>query len=135
QRGARAQLFHEGVEVREIVAVVGIAHDDVSAARRSNATGKRRAVALLGDVDDAGAGPFRNLLTAVGRAVVGDEHFARYAGAREKVACLADAYGQRLRLVETRHEDGQFEVRSRHESPPARAGREAISSADVLRDA
>ena len=42
---AGAQRCDEGIEIGEVVAVVGVAHDDVAAARRVDAAGERRAVA------------------------------------------------------------------------------------------
>ena len=60
------------VEAGEVVAVVGIAHDDEAAARGPDPAVQRVAVALLGDRHDARACPFGDLLRAVGAAVVGD---------------------------------------------------------------
>ena len=53
---AGAQRGDEGIEMGEVVAVVGVAHDDVAAARRLDAGRERRAIAARGHVDDARAG-------------------------------------------------------------------------------
>ena len=76
QFGAVAQPRHEGVERGEIIAVVGVAHDDVAAAGRGDAAEQRRAVALCGDRHDARAERVGDLLRAVGAAIVGDQHLA-----------------------------------------------------------
>jgi hypothetical protein len=59
--------------VAEVVAVVGVAHDDVTALRSRDASEERASVALLLDGDDAGAELEGDLLLAVGAAVVGDD--------------------------------------------------------------
>ena len=73
---AGAQPLDELVEVGEVVAVVGVAHDHVGAARRRDAAEERGPVPLVDDVDDARTVGFRDLLRAVGAAVVGDDDLA-----------------------------------------------------------
>jgi len=104
-----AQARHEGVERAEIVAVVGVAHDDEAATGGGDAAQQGSSVTLLRDRHDARAHPARDLLRAVGAAVVGDQHLARDTGALEETLRLADAGGERLGLVEAGHQDGQFE--------------------------
>lgn len=88
---ARAQCFDEALQVREVVAVVGVAHDDVAAAGGRDARHQRRAVAALVHVHHACALGFGNLDRAVRRAVVGDDDFARDAVQRHVAPRLADA--------------------------------------------
>ncbi len=49
------------------------------------------------------------VLGAVGAAVVGDDHFAGDVAFTQDMHRLFDAGGQRIRLIETRHDDGEFE--------------------------
>ena len=73
----------EGVEAGEVVAVVGVAHDDDSGRARPRCRRRGGAVAALGNSDDAGTEALGDLWRAVGAAIVGDEHLARDAGALE----------------------------------------------------
>ena len=111
QRIARAQLLQETLETAEVVAVVGVAHDDVAAARRGDAGDERRAVAALLDRDHARAGLGRERARVVARAVVRDEYFAVDAGALEEAARLLYAPADRGRLVQARHEDRELRGR------------------------
>ena len=108
---AVAQLCDHGVQVLEIVAVVGVAHDDVLAAGGRDAADQGRAVAALGHGDQARAVRLGDGLGAVGGAVVGDQHLARDAGALEEAAGLVDADRQRFRLVQAGHQNGELERR------------------------
>ena len=108
--GAFAQLGEKQLEAGEIVAVVGVAHDDEAAARRGDPGPQRRAVAALGHRDDAGAARQRIFHRAVARAVVRDQDFAGDAGAGEEAMRLVDAGGDGLGLVEARHQDGELDV-------------------------
>ena len=51
----RAQTFHERIEIREVVAVVSITHDDVAAMRRFHAADECRTIALHRNIGDARA--------------------------------------------------------------------------------
>ena len=64
--GAVAKLGEEARDVRELVAVVGVGHEDVLAARGANAGVEGSAVAADGDGHDARAVVYRDLLRAVG---------------------------------------------------------------------
>ena len=104
---AGAQRGDEGVEIGEIVAVVGVAHDDVLAAGRLDAAGEGRAVAADRDRDDAGAFGGRDRLAAVGRAVVGDERSRRRSRVRSRkeralrmqIASVSASLRQGMRMV------------------------------------
>src|SRR5262249_23678628 len=105
---ALAQPDEEVVEVGEIVAVVAIAHDDVAPARCADSGEQRAAVAAGGDVDYTRAPTARDLLRAIGAAVVGDDDLAVDARIAQIPFGLLDAGSQRFRLVEARHQDRQL---------------------------
>ncbi len=94
----------------EVVAGVGVGHEDVLAAGGFDAGDEGGAVAADGDVDDAGAFVGGDLLGAVGAAVVGDDDFAGDVVVAEGGDGLADAEGERLCFVEARHEDGDGQI-------------------------
>src|SRR5207248_2617075 len=52
--GARTQRIHEAVERREVIAVVGVAHDHISATGRIDALDEGGAVAASRHLDRAG---------------------------------------------------------------------------------
>jgi hypothetical protein len=106
---AGTQRGNERIEAGEVVAVVGIAHDDVTATCRLNADGKRRAVPPQSNGHHPRAVTLRDLLAAVGRAVVGNEDFARDPRPLEETLRLADAGRKRLGLIEARHQDGELD--------------------------
>src|SRR6185436_2935918 len=108
QRIAFAQPGHEAVEAREVIAVVGVAHDDVAAARRGDPSGQRRAVAAPGHVDHSRAGALRQLARAVVGAVVGDQHFAVDSRALQEAARLGNAAADGHRLVQAGHQNRQL---------------------------
>jgi hypothetical protein len=91
--------FHERIEPGEIVATVGIAHDHVDAARRSNSSHQCRAISLHGDVNDSCAMLLRYTNGPVAAAVVSDENFAFDPLASQELARLTDARSERLGLV------------------------------------
>ena len=110
---ARAQPFDECVQVREVVAAVGVAHDHIATARGRDPTAQRAAVAARGDVHDPRARPGGELGRAVRTAVVRDEHLTRDGCALEERDPCAHAARDRLGLVQTRHQDRQLEVGAR----------------------
>src|SRR5687768_2298487 len=114
QQVALAQLVHERVEVAEVVAVIGIAHDDEPAACHRDAGSERRTVTALGHCYDAGARGPREPGRLVRGAVVGNQNFSFDAGTLQESPCLLYAPGNRGRLVEARHENGEF----RDTAPP-----------------
>ena len=77
QLGAIFQRIDEGVELAPVVAVVGVGHDQIFAARRAGRGADRRAIALDRLMDDARAEAFGDLDRPVGRAIVADDDFAR----------------------------------------------------------
>jgi hypothetical protein len=91
--GARLEGGEHGAGFAEIVAAVGVGHDDVAAAGGVDAGVEGVTVAALGDGDDAGAGRFGEGLGAVGAAVVGDENFTGNAEGFEGRASLLQTSG------------------------------------------
>ena len=100
-----------GLEVGEVVGVVGVAHDDVACRGRPRCRLQGAAVAAC-----ARRGTTRapcvagDLLRAVGAAVVGDDDLAVDAQPLEGCDGLGDAGADRAGLVQARHDDGDFEV-------------------------
>jgi len=65
---------------------------------------------MMRDGDDARAQGLGHGLRAIGRAVVGDQDFARNAAALQIAAGLANADLDGLRLVQAGHQNGQFDL-------------------------
>ena len=123
QIGARPKPLEERHQGHEIIAAVGVAHRDIGSARRGDAAAQRRAVAALGDGNDARAAGDGDRDRAVGRAIVGDDYLAAHAvGVKEAVGAVDDLR-QRFRLVEAGDDDGQLERFTRRggNERPARA--------------
>src|SRR5215472_2245207 len=72
---ASPKSFDKSGEFGEIVAVVGVAHDDERAARGGNSTAQRVAVALQWDIDHPSAELTRDVLRAISAPVVGNDDF------------------------------------------------------------
>ena len=98
----------ERLELREVIAVVGVAHDHPAAASSCDSAGQSRAVAALLDRNDARSELLGDLLRPVGRSVVGDHDLARDADPLERIQRLADADPDRLRLVQAWHHDREL---------------------------
>ena len=108
-----AELLHEGLEVAEVVAVIGVAHDDEDAARRRDPALERGAVATLLDVDAPRAVRPRDFLRAIGASVVRDDDLAVDTRFFHRCLRLPDADFKRLRFIQTRHDDTQLDFRVR----------------------
>ena len=76
QVAAFSQLLDERHEIGEVVAVVGVAHDDVPAAGGGDGPHERGAIAAYRDVDNARARTPGDLLRAIRAAVVADHDLA-----------------------------------------------------------
>ena len=112
-----AQLGDEGVQRREIVAPVRITHDDVAALRRTNPAFERAAIARRGNCNHPRSMGLGDRGRPVGAPVVGDKHLPFDTAPRQVVLRLAHAVGKRLRLVEARHQDREFEARHGKQRP------------------
>ena len=75
QIGTIAQFGNERVKAREVIAVIGVAHDDIGAIGCGDAGRKGRAIATLLDSDDPRAMGLGDALRPIGRAVIGNQHF------------------------------------------------------------
>ena len=102
------QLVHKDLKAGEIVAVIGIAHDGVFAARGSDPPQQGRTIPLLRHIHHPGAQAAGYLLGSVRAAVIRYQHFSVDAGALQIGFGLHDAGGQRLGFVQTGHQDSQF---------------------------
>ena len=85
------QAADEWLEVGEVVAVVGVAHDHPATSCCGNAACECGTVPALRDRDDASPELFRDLAGAVGRAVVRDHDLSQDSQALEGRLSLADA--------------------------------------------
>ena len=115
---ARDERLDEVTDVREVVGVVGVAHDEVAAPRFLEAARVRRAVAAAPLVHDAGAGPRRDRRGVVGRAVVDHEDFADDPHPGERRASLLDAPADAVGFVQARHHDGDEDLLRRGRAAP-----------------
>ena len=100
-----AELLDELRHLQEVVAVVGIAHDDELAPRGGDAAYECVAVAPGGHLDDARPHAPCNVLRAIRASVVRHDDLAGGAAGAQRHVRLVDAYGQRVRLVEAGHHD------------------------------
>ena len=110
--GAVAKAVEEQVQLAEIIAVVAVAHDDITAPRRTDAGAQGAAVAFLRHPDKPGAETVRQFDRTVRAAVVGHQDFAPHPRAGEEAERLADARRQRPCLIQAGHQDGQFQALS-----------------------
>jgi hypothetical protein len=106
--GAGTQALQKAGDVREVVAAVGIAHEDEAAAGGGDAPAQGVAVALGGDGDDAGSVCLGDGLGTVGAAVVGDDDLRVDLAGRDRGGDLLQAVREGERLVEAGEHDGEF---------------------------
>ncbi len=119
---ALAQFVHEAFELTEIVAVVAVAHDHESPRGGLDTRDECGPVAPLAGMHDACAQASGQFLRAVGGAVVADQNLGLYAGSPDESPGFGDAGGQGPRLIEARHQDGQF-----HGATKTKSGRSRFS--------
>ena len=100
---AVAQPFDQRSDRLEVVAVVGVAHDDQASPRGVDAPDQGAAVALPRYLHDSDAQLLGDQLRAVGAAVVGDDDLRRQTELRYRVSCVTDALREGLRLIEAGH--------------------------------
>ena len=103
-------FLDERIKPREVVAVVGVAHDDVAAARFEKSVIQRGTIAAHWHIDDAGPCVQRNALRSVSGSVVCDQDFGDQPEAVDAGARFSDAGLERLSLVQARHEHGDLET-------------------------
>ena len=107
---AFVEFWEEAGEVFEVVAGVGVGHEDVFAAGGLDAGDEGGSVAADGHVDDAGAFVGGDLLRAVGAAVVGDYDLAGDVVVAKGGDGLANAESESLCFVEAGHKDGDQQL-------------------------
>ena len=108
--GAVPQLIEVFVEAREIIAVVGVAHDDVAAASRFNPPEQRRAITASGDAHDPRAVAAGDFPRPIGAAVVRDQDLSGQLFPSEERLGLGNARPDGFSLIEARHEDRELKV-------------------------
>src|ERR1700733_6967230 len=91
---------HEQPQIRQVVTVIGVPHDDIATARRRDAIPERRPIASIADLNHTSSLRGRQLLRSIGRAVICDKHFSPDIGAGEVRHGFVDAGLDRLRFVE-----------------------------------
>src|SRR4051812_44023796 len=108
QRITLPEFLDEALEKRKIVAIVGVAHDDVASVRSGDSGGERRAVATPRHRNYARTGALGNLARTVARAIVGYYDLAFDAAALQEGARFLHAKAYPSRLVEAGHENRQL---------------------------
>src|SRR6201989_255470 len=104
------EFGEEAGECAEVVAGVGVGHEDVFAACGLDAGHEGGAVAADGNGYDSGSLVGRGFLGAVGAAVVGDYDLAGDVVVAKGGDGLANAESQRLCFVEAGHKDGDQQL-------------------------
>ncbi len=107
---ALLEFGEEAGELAEVVAGVGVGHEDVFAFGGLDAGHEGGAVAADRDRDDAGAFVCRDFLRAVGAAVVGDDDLAGDVVVAKGGDSLANAESERLCFVEAGHKNGDQQL-------------------------
>jgi len=104
------QLFDKWAQVRKVVAVVGVTHDDVLATRRFNAAHKRASITFLGHMNHARVQISGDFWRTIGAAVIRDNYFAVDAELIESLFRLLYTGWQGLSFIKTGHHNGQFDT-------------------------
>src|SRR5215469_15283111 len=106
-----SQFLDEGQKAREIVAIVGIAHDDVLAACVRTAIKEGCSIAPDWDMDDPGTTSPGNILRTIAGAVIANDNFPLNPALFEKTLSLSNAGFERFPFVQARHQDCQLDLR------------------------
>ena len=114
--GSATKRFDEWAQVGEVVAVIGVAHDDEPALCVGDAGGECSAVSPNRDINHPCAFGSGDVLRTVSAPVVGDDDLAIDAQAFDRRLRLANTHRKRFGLVEARENDGEF-----HDSDTTRA--------------
>src|SRR5689334_16070344 len=86
------KLFDEAWNVAEVIAIVGIAHDNEPAACSGNSTHQSAAIASFTDGNDPRPEIFGDFNGSIGAAVVGNDDFTRDTSLRNRCLRLANAF-------------------------------------------
>ena len=103
-----AKLFEERLQGQKVVAVVGVTHYHEPAARFFDARAEGVSVSSRRDRHHAGAEASSDRLRAVVAAIIGNDHLTLHIVHFEVRQRLLNTSPYGLRLVEARHNDGQF---------------------------
>ena len=93
----------------KVVAIVGVAHQDVFTGGSRDAAHESVAVSLGPDPHHPRPQPLRNFDRTIGASIVGNDDLASDAGLIKRLLGFPDASFQGLCLVETRHHDGKLD--------------------------
>jgi hypothetical protein len=104
------ESFKERRESREVVAVVGIAHDDVPAAGSQDPTEQSVAVSTLGYGDHASASALRYKLTTIRAAVISNDDFSVNVVLCQERDSLPDARTDGLGFIQAGHEHCELQA-------------------------
>jgi hypothetical protein len=85
------EFFDEAGDLKKVITVVGITHDDKPTARRSDATHKCVAVSFAFNLDNPSSPAGGNCLGTVRAAVVGHNYFTRDFVLTQRSLCLFEA--------------------------------------------
>jgi len=107
---ALAKGIDKPIKLREIVAVVGVRHDDEASSCASDAAEERAAVALLRDMNHACSGAARKFRRSIRGTVIRHENLSVDPGALQETSGLPHAGHHRLGFVQARHENRQLEA-------------------------
>ena len=116
-----AELLDEAANVREVVGIVGVAHDDELAAGLVEAAPQGVAVTFEMVRDDPRPRRLGDLDAVVGRAVIDDHHFAFDAQIVDRANRFLHADADGFLFVQAGHHHGQFH-RPRHQAGALYAG-------------
>src|SRR6202035_1036192 len=103
------QTLEDWRNLTEVVALVGVAHDDEATRRCRDTAPNRRAVSGFIDGDDLGSVGEGNLLRTIGAAVVRNQDLRAEIQLRDRSTGTVDTFADGLGLVQARHQDREFE--------------------------
>jgi hypothetical protein len=92
----------------EVVAVVGVTHNDVAASRSCDAGAQGGSVSTLLHMEYARTMRLGDLDRSVRGTVVGDDHFSGQGTLGKSTQGFVDADAERIGLVQTGDDDGDF---------------------------
>ena len=104
------QFADERIELREIVTVIRVAHQDKSPARGCDSSAQRASVTARLDGNDSRAKLRCDFPRTIRAAIVGDDHFTANSMPLHRLQRFLDADANRRPLVQAWHHDGEFDV-------------------------
>lgn len=110
------ELPDKEVEVFEIIAIIGVAHDSAAAVGDRYRAIERGAIAPNRNINDAGTKPGGNFLRTIGGPVVADRDFAAHGGSLKVLPGFPDTGRKSLRLIQAGHNDAANHSRAGYEN-------------------